>query len=155
MFGARVVATSSNDEKIERLKDLGADNTINYRTREDWDTAVLESVGKPGVDHVIEVGGADTLARSLNSVRIGGHIALIGALSGSGTINPINVFMKSVRLQGIFTGSRTMFEDMNRAISVNKLEPVIDRVFDFDDVKAALNHMGSGSHFGKIVVRIQ
>ncbi len=155
MFGASVIATSSRDEKIERLKELGADHMINYRTRDDWDTAVLESVGKPGVDHVIEVGGAETLARSLNAVRIGGHIALIGALSGSGNFNPINVFMKSVRLQGIFTGSRSMFEEMNHAISVNKLEPVIDRVFDFNEVKAAMNHMGSGSHFGKIVVKIQ
>lgn len=155
LFGAQVISTSSSDEKIERLKDLGADHTINYRTREDWDAAVLESIGKPGVDHVVEVGGADTLARSLSAVRIGGHIALIGALSGAGAFDPLNVFMKSVRLQGIFTGSRTTFEEMNRAISVNKLEPVIDRVFGFDEVKAALDHMGSGSHFGKIVVKIQ
>lgn len=155
MFGASVIATSSSDEKIERLKNLGADHTINYRTHENWDAAVLEFTGKPGVDHVIEVGGAETLARSLNAVRIGGHIALIGALSGSGNFNPINVFMKSVRLQGIFTGSRSMFEEMNHAISVNKLEPVIDRVFEFDEVRDALNHMGSGSHFGKIVVKIQ
>lgn len=155
LFGARIISTSSNSEKIERLKVLGVDETINYRIREDWDTAVLELEGKRGVDHVVEVGGADTLEKSLNSVRIGGHIALIGALSGAGTFNPINVFMKSVRLQGIFTGSRTMFEKMNRAISVNKLEPVIDRVFEFDEVKAALHHMGNGSHFGKIVVRIQ
>lgn len=155
MFGSSVIATSSSDEKIERLKNLGADHTINYRTHENWDAAVLEFTGKPGVDHVIEVGGAETLARSLNAVRIGGHIALIGALSGSGNFNPINVFMKSVRLQGIFTGSRSMLEEMNHAISVNKLEPVIDRVFDFNEVKTALNHMGSGSHFGKIVVKIQ
>ncbi len=153
MFGARVIATSSSDEKLERLKDLGADEIINYRTREDWDVAVLELTGRRGVDHVVEVGGADTLARSVNAVRVGGHIGLIGALSGAGSFNPINVFMKSVRLQGIFTGSRTMFEDMNRAVRSAKLEPVIDRVFGFDEVKDALRHMESGSHFGKIVVK--
>jgi NADPH:quinone reductase-like Zn-dependent oxidoreductase len=155
LFGARIISTSSSAEKIERLKDLGVDETINYRIREDWDTVVLELEEKRGVDHVVEVGGADTLAKSLNSVRVGGHIALIGALSGAGSFNPISVFMKSVRLQGIFTGSRTMFEEMNRAISVNKLEPVIDRVFRFDEVKDAFRHMESGSHFGKIVVKLQ
>jgi NADPH:quinone reductase-like Zn-dependent oxidoreductase len=154
IFGARVIATSSSDEKISRLRGLGADDEINYRSREDWDAAVLELTSKRGVDHVVEVGGAGTLGKSLNSVRIGGHVALIGALTGAGTFNPITVFMKSVRLQGIFTGSRQMFEDMNRAIEVNKLEPVIDRVFAFDEVGSALKHMESGAHFGKIVVTI-
>jgi NADPH:quinone reductase-like Zn-dependent oxidoreductase len=154
IFGARVIATSSSDEKISRLRGLGADDEINYCSREDWDAAVLELTSKRGVDHVVEVGGAGTLGKSLNSVRIGGHVALIGALTGAGTFNPITVFMKSVRLQGIFTGSRQMFEDMNRAIEVNKLEPVIERVFAFDEVGSALKHMESGAHFGKIVVTI-
>lgn len=151
MFGARVIATSSSDEKLERLRALGADETINYRTREDWDAAVMELTGKRGVDHVVEVGGSGTLARSLNAVRIGGHIAMIGALS-AGSFDPIQIFMRSVRLQGIFTGSRTMFEDMNRAISVNKLEPVIDRVFGFEEIGEAFKYMESGSHFGKIII---
>jgi NADPH:quinone reductase-like Zn-dependent oxidoreductase len=154
MFGARVVAITSTDEKAERLRLLGADEVVNYRTREDWDAAVLEIVGKPGVDHVVEVGGAGTLPRSLRAVRIGGHIALIGALTGAATFDPISVFMKTVRLQGIFTGSRAMFEEMNRAITVNGLRPVVDSSFAFSDAPKAFRHMGGAAHFGKIVVRI-
>jgi len=154
MAGARVISTTGSEEKRERLSELGADETVNYREREDWDTAVLEVAGKKGVDHVVEVGGAGTLPRSLNAVRIGGHVAMIGALTGAAGFNPTTVFMKAVRLQGIFVGSRRMFEEMNKAISVNKLEPVIDRVFEFDQVKDALRHMEGGSHFGKIVVKI-
>lgn len=152
--GARVFATTSSEEKAGKLKALGADDVINYRTREDWDTAVLELTGKRGVDHVVEVGGAGTLVRSLNSVRIGGHVAMIGALSGPGEVNPVSVFMKSVRLQGIFVGSRQMFENLNRALEVGRIQPVVDRVFDFDDVREALKYVQSGAHFGKVVVRI-
>lgn len=155
IFGAKVIATSSTDEKLERLRSLGADELINYRSREDWNTAVMEMTLKRGVDHVVEVGGAGTLAKSLASVRVGGHVALIGALSGAGSIDAVSVFMKSVRLQGVFVGSRQMFEDLNNAISVNKLEPVIDRVFGFGDVKEALRYMENGSHFGKLVVKIE
>jgi NADPH:quinone reductase-like Zn-dependent oxidoreductase len=154
MFGARVIATSSSDEKLARLKDLGADEVINYRSREDWETAVLEMTSKRGVDHVVEVGGAGTLERSVSAVRVGGHVALIGALTGASSFNPIPVFMRSVRLQGIFVGSRLMFEEMARALTVNDLRPVIDRVFGFDEAGAALKHMESGSHFGKIVVTV-
>lgn len=154
LFGARVVATSGGDEKIERLRALGADDTVNYRESPEWDSAVLDVVGKPGVDHVVEVGGAGTLARSINAVRIGGHVAMIGALTGAAGFNPTTVFMKSIRLQGIFTGSRSMFEDLCRAISVNKLEPVIDRVYEFDQAREALRLMESAGHFGKIVIRI-
>ena len=154
MAGARVISTTGSEEKRERLSELGADETVNYREREGWDTAVLEVAGKKGVDHVVEVGGAGTLPRSLNAVRIGGHVAMIGALTGAAGFNPTTLFMKAVRLQGIFVGSRRMFEEMNKAISVNKLEPVIDRVFEFDQVKDALRHMEGGSHFGKIVVKI-
>ena len=154
VFGARVISTSGSDEKIERLRELGVEETVNYRDREKWDKAVLEMIGPPGVDHVVEVGGAGTLARSINAVRIGGHVAMIGALTGAANFNPITVFMKAIRLQGIFTGSKAMFEDMNKAITVNKMRPVVDRVFDFDEAQAALSFMESGSHFGKIVVRI-
>jgi NADPH:quinone reductase-like Zn-dependent oxidoreductase len=154
LFGTRVIATSSSDEKLKRLETLGADDVINYRTREDWDAAVLELTEKKGVDHVIEVGGAGTLARSLNSVRIGGHVAMIGALTDAGTFDPISVLMKAVRLQGIFGGSRRTFEDMNKAITLAKMKPVIDRVFAFEEFPAALRYMESGSHFGKIVVTI-
>lgn len=152
MLGLEVISTSGSDEKIEKLKELGADHTINYRTTPDWDKAVLEITDRVGVDHVVEVGGAGTVRRSLNAVRTSGHVAMIGALSGGEGIDPVSVFMKLVRLQGIFTGSRRMFEDMNKAISENKLKPVIDRVFAFNDVAAALEYMESGSHFGKIVI---
>lgn len=154
LFGARVIATSGSDEKIGRLKQLSVDETINYRVREDWDAAVLELTDGTGVDHVVEVGGAGTLGRSITSARLGGHVAMIGALTGAAGFNPINVFMKGVRLQGIFVGSRSMFEAMNKAIAVNKLKPVIDRVFNFDEAREALKHMESGSHFGKIVMKI-
>ncbi|CAN5576847.1 NAD(P)-dependent alcohol dehydrogenase [soil metagenome] len=154
LAGSRVIATSGSDEKIERLLALGVDETINYRKNENWEKTVLEMTGGGGVDHVVEVGGAGTLAKSFKSVRIGGHIAMIGALSGSAGFDPIGVFMKAIRLQGIFTGSRSMFESMNKAIAVKKLRPVIDRTFEFDEVREALRHMESASHFGKIVVRI-
>lgn len=153
MFGAHIISTSSSDAKIERLKALGVDETINYRTHEDWDAEVLKLTSRRGVDHVVEVGGAGTLQRSLNAVRVGGHIALIGALSSGQTFNPIGVFMKSVRMQGIFVGSRAMFEDLNRAVNAEKLEPVIDKTFAFDDIGRALTHMASGAHFGKIVIK--
>jgi NADPH:quinone reductase-like Zn-dependent oxidoreductase len=155
LAGARVIATSGSDEKIEKLHALGVDEAINYKTNPEWDVKVLELTGKTGVDHLIEVGGAGTLARSVKAARVGGHVAMIGALSGSGDFDPITVFMKAVRLQGIFVGSRTMFEDLNKAVSVSKLEPVVDRVFGFDEVGDALRYMESGAHFGKIVVKIQ
>lgn len=153
MAGAKVISTSGSNEKIARLKSLGVDAAINYKERDDWDTAILEIVGKPGVDHVVEVGGSGTIPRSLNAVRIGGHVALIGALTGAAAFNPTSVFMKAVRVQGIFVGSKKMFEDMNKAITVSRMRPVIDSVFDFDDVRAALAHVKRGSHFGKVVIR--
>lgn len=154
MAGASIFATTGSEEKRERLVEMGPDATVNYREREDWDAAVLELAGREGVDHVVEVGGAGTLAKSINAARIGGHVAMIGALTGAAGFNPVTVFMKAIRLQGIFTGSKRMFEEMNRAISVNKMRPIIDRVFEFGEVTNALRHMENGSHFGKIVVRI-
>lgn len=152
--GATVIATSGSNEKLERLKKLGADEGINYRDREDWDKAVLELTNGKGVDHVVEVGGEGTLKRSLNAVRYSGHIALIGALSGKGDHDLVPLFMKSVKLQGIFTGSRSMLEDMTAYLENNKLYPVIDEVFDFADATKAIDHMASGKHFGKIIVKI-
>ncbi|MBP9663342.1 MAG: NAD(P)-dependent alcohol dehydrogenase [Pyrinomonadaceae bacterium] len=153
LLGATVIATSSSDEKLAKIRDLGADETINYRDTENWDDAVLELTGGLGVDHVVEVGGTGTLTRSVKSVRVGGHIALIGALDTSGGFNPIPIFMKGIRVQGIFIGSRKMFEDMNAKISSSGMRPVIDREFDFDEAKEALMYMAASSHFGKIVVR--
>ncbi len=154
LFGAKVIATSSSNEKLERVKQLGADEIINYREHEDWDKAVLEMTDGRGVDHVIEVGGTGTLQRSVKAVCVGGHIALIGALNMSGEFNPIPIFMKGIRMQGIFIGSRQMFEEMNAKIESSGLKPVIDRIFEFEQASDALKYMESGSHFGKIVVRI-
>lgn len=151
-LGAKVIATSSSDEKLAKANGLGADETINYKAVEDWDKAVLELTGGRGVDHVIEVGGTGTLTRSVKSVRVGGHIALIGALNMSGEFNPVPVFMKGIRMQGIFVGSRRMFEDMNAGVESSGMRPVIDRTFEFDEAREALKYMESGSHFGKIVV---
>lgn len=154
LFGARVIATTSSDEKAARLKDLGADQIVNYKSTEDWDAAVLELTENKGVDHVVEVGGAGTLGKSLTAVRIGGHVAMIGALTGAGSFNPTTVFMKAVRLQGIFVGSRSMFEDMNKAIEAGGLKPVVDKIFKFDQAREALKYLERASHFGKIVVKI-
>jgi len=154
MAGARVISTSSHDEKVARLREMGASVVINYKTTPEWDRQVLALTQGRGVDHVVEVGGAGTLPRSFRAVRRGGHIALIGVLSGLGDVNPMPILMKGIRVQGIFVGSRTMFEAMNRAITVSQLHPVIDRVFDFQDAIGAFKHLESGSHFGKVVVRV-
>jgi NADPH:quinone reductase-like Zn-dependent oxidoreductase len=151
MHGARVIASSSSDAKLARVKQLGAAELINYKTTPEWGKRAAE-LG--GVDHVVEVGGAGTMGESLRAVRHGGHIALIGILTGGGlSFNPIPVLMKGVRVQGIFVGSREMFESMNAAIAVTGLKPVIDRVFEFGDFAQALRHMQGAAHFGKIVVR--
>jgi NADPH:quinone reductase-like Zn-dependent oxidoreductase len=153
MHGARVIIPSSSDEKLARARQLGASETINYQTTPEWDKEVSVLTNKIGVDHVVEVGGTGTLSRSLNAARIGGHVALIGVLATGGSFNPVYVLMKGIRLQGVFVGSREMFEEMNRAIEANQLRPVIDRAFAFDEVGDALRYMESGSHFGKIAVR--
>ncbi len=152
MFGARVIATSSSDKKLERVLKLGASDGINYKTTAEWGRKARELTGRVGVDHVVEVGGAGTLAQSLEAVRIGGRISLIGVLTG-GTVNPVPILMKNITVQGIYVGSREMFEAMNNAIALNGLKPVIDRVFPFSELPDALRHMESGAHFGKIVLK--
>ncbi len=153
MHGARLIATSSSHKKLEKARELGADEIINYTEIPEWDKEALRLTDRIGVDHVVEVGGAGTLPKSLNAVRIGGHVALIGVLAGAGGLDPRSVLMKAVRMQGILVGSRRMFEDMNKAIDGNRLKPVIDRTFEFNEVSQALKYMESGAHFGKIVVR--
>lgn len=149
--GARVAITSSSDEKLERAKKLGAAVCVNYKTHSDWDEQLSEFAPN-GVDHVIELGGAGTLDRSIKAARLGGHVSLIGVLA-QGTFDPIRVLMKGIRLQGIFVGSREMFEHMNAAITANKIKPVIDRTFKVDQINEALEYMASGSHFGKVVLK--
>jgi len=151
-MGARVIATSSSDAKLERVRDLGASELINYKTTPEWGVKARSLTNGRGVDHVVEVGGAGTLPQSLEAVRVGGRISLIGVLTG-GTFNPIPVVMKGIDVQGIYVGSRVMFEAMNDAIAVNNLKPVIDRVFPFAELPQALQHMESGAHFGKIVLK--
>jgi NADPH:quinone reductase-like Zn-dependent oxidoreductase len=153
-MGARVLVTSGRDDKLARALSMGADAGTNYKTNPDWDKWAREQTGGHGADLVVEVGGAGTLERSLKAVRAGGHVALIGVLSGTGTINPILVLMKAIRLQGVFVGSREMFEDMNRVIVAAGIKPVIDRVFPFAEAPAAFRHLESGAHFGKVVLKM-
>lgn len=155
LVGARVIQTSSSDEKLERARALGADECINYRTTPDWDKRARELTGGVGVDHVVEVGGAGTLGRSLRAIRMNGQISVIGMLSGVSTeLSVIPILMQNVRVQGILVGPRDVFESMNRAVDQHRLKPVIDRVFELGETRAAFEHMASGAHFGKIVVRV-
>jgi len=153
LAGARVLITSSSDAKLERAQRLGASDGINYKTTPDWEERVRERTGGTGVDHVIELGGAGTLGKSLRAVRTGGRISLIGVLAGGGQVNPMPILMKNVRVQGIYVGSREKFEAMNRAVALHQLRPVVDRVFPFAEAPAALRHLESGAHFGKVCIR--
>ncbi|HEY9799490.1 MAG TPA: NAD(P)-dependent alcohol dehydrogenase [Leptolyngbyaceae cyanobacterium] len=153
IYGARVIITSSSDEKLAQAKQLGADETINYKTTPDWERKVYELTGRTGVDHVIEVGGAGTLPKTLQAVRIAGRVSLIGLLSGKGNaIDPMPILFKSLTVQGIYVGSREMFEAMNQVISQHQLQPIIDRVFPFTEAPAAYRYLQSGAHFGKVVI---
>ncbi len=154
LAGARTIITSSSDEKLQRARQLGASEGINYKTTPEWGDKVRELTGGRGVDHVVEVGGAGTLGQSLRAVRMGGQISLIGVLSGGGQANPMPILMKNVRVQGIFVGSREMFEAMNRAIAANGLRPIVDRVFPFTEADEAFRHMEKAGHFGKICIRV-
>jgi NADPH:quinone reductase-like Zn-dependent oxidoreductase len=149
--GARIIITSSSDEKLERARAMGAHETINYVKKPDWAKRVLELTGGRGADHVLEVGGPGTMEQSIEAVRVGGHIAYVGVLTG-GAINPVGIMRKSIRLQGVYVGSRAMFEDMNRTLTLHELHPVIDRTFPFADAREAFHHMQAAGHFGKIVV---
>ena len=153
--GARVIITSSSDDKLQRAKSMGASGLVNYKKTPDWEKEVLALTGGRGVDHVVEVGGAGTLAKSFQSVAYGGKIALIGVLSGrEGDTTPHPLMFKGASLHGIFVGNRTMFEDMLTAMTVNAIKPVIDSVFSFDDAVKAYAHMIAGAHFGKVVIRV-
>jgi len=153
LLGARVIATSGSDAKLARVLQMGASDGINYRTSPEWGNKARALTGA-GVDHVVEVGGAGTLSESLRAVRMGGTISLIGILRGVGQVNPVPILMKNVRVQGIYVGSRDMFEAMNRAIALHQLKPVVDRLFPFAEAPSALKYMESAAHFGKIVLRI-
>ncbi|MDF1721660.1 MAG: NAD(P)-dependent alcohol dehydrogenase [Minwuia sp.] len=155
MMGARTIVTSSSDAKLAKMVELGANRTINYRTNPDWDAAVLDLTGGVGVDRVVEVGGPGTFDRSVNAVRVGGIIGLIGILTGiAGQASPTAIMRKSLTIRGIYVGPRAMFADMNRAITAHGLRPVIDQSFAFDDAKDAYHTMRGAGHFGKLVINI-
>jgi NADPH:quinone reductase-like Zn-dependent oxidoreductase len=155
MMGARTILTSSSDEKLERARQLGADDVINYKVTPDWEEKVWALTNARGVDFVVEVGGSDTLSKSLRAVRYNGKIALIGVLTGlAGDVSTGAILHKHVRVQGIYVGSRDMFEDMNRAIAQQKMSPVADRIFAFNEAREALAYLESGAHFGKVVIRV-
>jgi len=151
--GARVIVTSSSDAKLAHASDLGADEGINYRENPDWERAAFELTGDVGVDVILEVGGTDTLPRSLKAIRPAGRIAVIGVLTGGLVQFPIGyLFSKNARMTGIYVGSRAQFLAMNRAIETSDIHPVIDREFSFDNAAQALRYMQSGEHVGKIVI---
>lgn len=155
LAGCRVIVTSSSDDKLSRVRALGADATINYREFTEWGRRAREIAGGEGVDHIIEVGGENTLGQSLRAIRPGGTISLIGVLSGGRMNAPLGlVVTRHVRLQGVTVGSRDDFLAMSAAIGRHSLRPVVDRVFPFDALHEALDYLASGSHFGKVCVRI-
>jgi NADPH:quinone reductase-like Zn-dependent oxidoreductase len=152
-MGAAVIATSSSDAKLERVRALGADHTINYKTEPNWGEVVRQLTDGRGVDHVVEVGGPGTLPQSIAAVRNGGHVSLIGVLAGGGGQVPTAaMIVKQVRLQGLIVGSRRQQQDFVRAIEATGLQPVIDRSFGLDALAEAFRYEESGAHFGKICV---
>jgi NADPH:quinone reductase-like Zn-dependent oxidoreductase len=153
--GATVIITSSSDEKLARARGLGATAGINYKTHPDWEKEVHRLTDGRGVDHVIEVGGVGTLARSYQAIGFGGKVALIGFLAGqTGHHEPYALMMKGGSLHGIGVGSTAMFEDMNRAIEVNRIKPIVDKVLPFDEAPEAFRQLAAGDFFGKIVITI-
>lgn len=154
-MGATVIATSSSDEKLERVRALGADHAINYRRDTDWAAKVLEYTNGRGVDQVIEVGGPDTLSQSIRACRTGGHIALIGVLTGvAGPVPTVELMRRQQTLQGLIVGSRSQQRDMVRALDAMDLKPVIDRTFPLSEIADAFAHQAAGKHFGKLCLSI-
>ena len=154
--GATVIATSSNAEKVERLKALGADHVINYNEQKEWGAAVLAATDGIGVDHVIEVGGPNTLAQSLRAARTGAHVAVIGAVAGFAidTIPFAIVQAKRLRLQGVTVGSRRDQVEMVRAIEASGIKPVVDRSFPLEELADAFRYLNAGRHFGKVCIDV-
>jgi NADPH:quinone reductase-like Zn-dependent oxidoreductase len=154
-MGATVIATSSSDEKLARLKTLGADHLINYKDHADWGAKALELTGGVGVDHVVEIGGAGTLDQSMIAARVSGHIALIGILAGyAGPVMTVTLMAKNLRVQGLTVGSRQQQLDMIAAINVTGIKPILDKRFPLANLADAFRHQESGTHFGKIIVDI-
>ncbi|MFC4700516.1 NAD(P)-dependent alcohol dehydrogenase [Glaciecola siphonariae] len=155
MIGAKVIITSSNDAKLEKTKALGADHVINYKKQPDWEQVVLNLTEGEGVDHAVEVGGPGTINKTLQAVKFGGSISLMGVLTGLASEVATGLILhKNIKIQGTYVGSVDMFKAMNRAIEVNKLTPQIDKVFNFAQAHKALAYLESTKHFGKVVVKV-
>ncbi|KOP52876.1 MULTISPECIES: zinc-dependent alcohol dehydrogenase family protein [Pseudomonas syringae group] len=155
MVGATVIATSSSDEKLERLQAMGADHLINYRKDSNWGETARKLTGGRGVDHIIDVGGPSTLQHSMNAARVAGHISVIGILSGvAGQLEFVPALVKQLRMQGVLVGSRTQQQDMIRAIDANGMRPVMDRSFPMTDIVEAFKYQETNQHFGKICLDI-
>lgn len=152
--GATVIATSSSDEKLDRVKALGADHVINYRATPDWGAEAVRLTGGKGVDHIVEVGGAGTLAQSIQAVGYGGEIALIGVLTREGDTSPHGLMFKGASLRGIFVGSRGMAQRLNNFVDTHKIKPVVDRTFAMDTAKDAYRYQASPDLFGKTVITL-
>jgi NADPH:quinone reductase-like Zn-dependent oxidoreductase len=153
-MGARVIQISSSREKIERLRSMGADHIINYRNDPDWDKQVLALTNGRGVDVVVEVGGPGTLERSFRAVRVDGSIVTIGFVGGGTEVNPRAIIGKAIRLRGISVGSAAMFSEMNRAIALHAIRPIVDHVFSFENAPEGYAKLRAAKHFGKIVVKV-
>ncbi len=154
-LGAHVIATTSNETKSVWLKELGAEQILNYSTTPEWDVEVKKLTGGRGVDHVVEVGGIGTLGMSMSCLAMGGHLAYIGVLTGTeGAINPFPLLAKSARLDGIYVGSRHVLEELCRFLEQHQVHPHIDRVFDFYDAQQAYAYLKSGQHKGKVVIAV-
>ncbi|MDA1061694.1 MAG: NAD(P)-dependent alcohol dehydrogenase [Chloroflexi bacterium] len=153
--GVRSIITSSSDEKLARARELGADETINYREHDNWERIVRDLTDNRGVDLTLEVGGEGTFAKSMTATRFGGDVALIGGLAhDEGEQAPVPMLGRGLRASRIMVGSRAMFEDLNRALTVRAVHPVVDRVFELGEAVAAYRHLEGQAHFGKIVIRV-
>ena len=153
--GATIIATSSSPEKRARLEKMGASTTIDYGADAKWGETARAAAGRGGVDLVVEVGGAGTFDQSIASLRYGGHMSLLGILAGTqGPINTYAIFHKNTRIRGVYVGSVAMFERLVRVLERSNIDPVIDRVFPFEETRAAYEHLASGAHFGKVVIRL-
>jgi NADPH:quinone reductase-like Zn-dependent oxidoreductase len=155
LAGATVILTSSSDAKLDRARAMGADHVMNYRAAPNWEKRIREVTDGRGVDLTLEVGGTGTLSKTLRATRYSGQVSLIGMLSGiTGEVEIGHILHKAITVRGIYVGSRAIFSAMNRAITQHKLEPIIDRIFAFDESPEAFRHFESAQHFGKIVIRI-
>lgn len=155
LAGARVIITSSSDEKLAKAKALGAHTLINYKTHPDWEKEVLKATNNKGVEHVVEIGGIDTLPRSIVAVAQNGVITVVGGVSGfNGALPAAALIKKTPIVRGVLIGSREMYERLHAAVGLHSLRPIIDKVYDFGQLKEALQYLKTGAHFGKIVLKI-